>query len=262
MLDRKPPPEVDAEWNDNSDVILVSSDNVAFHVASYHLASQSVVLRDTLTIGDSTLPSVSHPKRIELLDEVCETADCIRFFLLAVTGGNIYTHLRAKPRSIIRILLGTLFFCKKYDCSAVTQVIKLWLHQHVVFAAHRDVSLSPLDVFVIACKLEMYDLATDAIRYWQPPPWGKDEHRELEKTRRDPQLWSGCNLNSLHPGEMDYQVHEELSKLVIHVLCQVYSSKKVTHMSQQMIAEEFAETIDIAIYCQNQEMMMKEEREL
>ncbi|WVQ81020.1 hypothetical protein IAT38_003127 [Cryptococcus sp. DSM 104549] len=230
MADRQPVPEVDAVWNDTAaDVVLVSSDNVTFHVASYYL------------LGQSTLPSSTHPKRIELPDEECETAACIRLFLQVATRGYIRTTFLAHPRSIIRTLLGTLRFCKKYDCPAVPQTIKLWLHHHAASEAHRNVSLTVLDVFIIACKLDMYDLAADAIRYWQPPPWDEGEYQELETRSRDRTIsWNGWHI---HPAMMCLSAHEELSKLVIYVLCRAHSSEE----SQDSIAHNFSDLMNMML---------------
>ncbi|WVQ81017.1 hypothetical protein IAT38_003124 [Cryptococcus sp. DSM 104549] len=213
-------PEDDAVWNDSAaDVVLVSSDHIAFHVPSYHLMSHSAVLRDALTI-DKTLPSSSpKAKHVDLSDDECETAESIRFFLHIVTGGNISQMLADCPKTAVRVFLGTLLFCRKYDCPVVTQAIKVWLQRYVIVEAHTSLVVTAVDVFVLACKLELYDLAADTIRHFVPHE-GLGEWDEFDRICFSHYAYPV--VVTLHPGDLCMMAQAELSRSAVFALCRAY----------------------------------------
>ncbi|WVQ81015.1 hypothetical protein IAT38_003122 [Cryptococcus sp. DSM 104549] len=235
-------PEDDAVWNDSrgGDVVLISSDNIAFHVPSYHLMSHSAVLRDALTI-DKTIPSSSsEAKRIDLSDDECEAAESIRFFLHIITGGDIGQMLEDCPKTAVRVFLGTLLFCRKYDCPVVTQAIKVWLQRYVILTAHKSLVVTAVDVFVVACKLELYDLASDTLRYFVP-----NVCLDGEVDRDDPDRFCFEHYNKLHtstldPGDLCMMAQVELSRTVIFALCRAF---RVGDTNDE-IADMFDKTIE------------------
>ncbi|WVQ81014.1 hypothetical protein IAT38_003121 [Cryptococcus sp. DSM 104549] len=165
--------EVDEVWNDPAaDIVLVSSDNVAFRVPGYHLISQSVVLRDALqinsTLPTSTPPSSSSPLTIHLTDEDCETSESLRLFLHLISTGDLTSFIATHQRTIVRALLSTILFLQKYDCAPALALLSAWLGKHAALHAHESREVSALDVWMIAAKTGNEALAVDVVKHYRP----------------------------------------------------------------------------------------------
>ncbi|ODN75749.1 hypothetical protein L202_05761 [Cryptococcus amylolentus CBS 6039] len=181
-------PEVDEIWNDESaDVVLVSSDNVAFWVPGYHIMSQSTALRDALQIN-TTLPSPSslptpnkEPIRITLTDEDCETSSALRFFLHLSTHGSPSSLLPKYPKEIVKMMLEGMLFMRKYDCAPAQSLGEMWMRTMArgqgEWAGEGagegeekgwGKSLSALDLFLISAKTGMDGVMVDCVKYYKP----------------------------------------------------------------------------------------------
>ncbi|WVQ76502.1 hypothetical protein IAR50_006171 [Cryptococcus sp. DSM 104548] len=173
-------PEVDDVWNDSSaEVVLVSSDNVAFHVPGYHIMSQSTALRDALQI-DNTLPSSTSPKkpiRITLSDEDCETSSAIRFFLHLAAYGSPSSLLSSHPNDIVKLLMEGILFMQKYDCAPALAQAEAWMRMLARGQGEWEgegegrgwgKSVCALDLFLIGAKAGLDGVMVDCVRYYRP----------------------------------------------------------------------------------------------
>ncbi|TYJ52015.1 hypothetical protein B9479_007391 [Cryptococcus floricola] len=179
-------PEVDDIWNDESaEVVLVSSDNVAFWVPGYHIMSQSTALRDALQIN-TTLPSPApnkEPIRITLTDDDCETSSALRFFLHLSTHGSPSSLLPKHPKEIVKMTLEGMLFMRKYDCAPAQSLGEMWMRTMARGQGEWDgegegegpgegkgwgKSLSALDLFLISAKTGMDGVMVDCVKYYKP----------------------------------------------------------------------------------------------
>ncbi|WVN90096.1 uncharacterized protein L203_105331 [Cryptococcus depauperatus CBS 7841] len=171
-------PEIDQVWADPSaDVVLVSSDHVAFHVPCYHILSQSTALRDAIQIDSAHCPNSvssqsdtprSKPVTFNFSDEDYETAESIRLFLSIATSGDIDQIAASNPSTIVRILLSGILFLQKYDCAPALHNLTSWLRKHAATEARNSKVLNALDCFIIGAKTGLDSLAVDAVKNYKP----------------------------------------------------------------------------------------------
>ncbi|KIR37494.1 hypothetical protein I352_00811 [Cryptococcus deuterogattii MMRL2647] len=219
------PPVVDTVWCDPSaEIVLVSSDNVAFHVPAYHILSQSIALRDAIqidsTFSSSHSPSSSSPITIHFSDEECETSDAIRLFLFLISPhplpqsssslspffSHLHSHLHSSsppstlddyilshPTTITLHLLSTLLFLQKYDCPLPLSLLTSHLRHHALTKAHLSREICALDLFLIGAKTGIEGLCVDAVKGYKPRVGSGDE-AEVEEDERAYSLGLGLGL--------------------------------------------------------------------
>lgn len=226
------PPAVDTVWCDSSaEIVLVSSDNVAFHVPAYHILSQSIALRDAIQI-DSTFSSSrslssSSPITIHFSDEECETSDAIRLFLFLISPHplppaspsqspsfpQLHSHLHSSsppstlddyilshPTTITLHLLSTILFLQKYDCPLALSLLSAHLRHHALTKAHISREICALDLFLIGAKTGIEGLCVDAVKGYKPRVGSGDE-AEVEEDERAYSLGLGLGLRYGTNGE-------------------------------------------------------------
>ncbi|KIR63853.1 hypothetical protein I314_03260 [Cryptococcus bacillisporus CA1873] len=225
------PPVVDTVWCDPSaEIVLVSSDNVAFHVPAYHILSQSIALRDAIqidsTFSSSRSPSSSSPITIHFSDEECETSDAIRLFLFLISPHpllpssslspsfpHLHSHLHSSsppstlddyilshPTTITLHLLSTLLFLQKYDCPLPLSLLTAHLRHHALTKAHFSREICALDLFLIGAKTGIEGLCVDAVKGYKPRVGSGDE-AEVEEDERAYSFGLGYGTNGESGGE-------------------------------------------------------------
>ncbi|WWC68901.1 uncharacterized protein I206_102837 [Kwoniella pini CBS 10737] len=177
------PPTDDDVYNDEkADIVLVSSDNIAFKVHRYYLQAHSSVFRSMIL--DTSDSEVN--KKVELTDTQIEHSSTIRIFLDAVYS---------KPLALIRDSLGPfrncIQFARKFDCETLLVVLRALAAQFL------DQRISPHYIFIIAAELGDIDLAARTIAskadhgwHWStdkdipdpPPRWRTSEESKLEQS--------------------------------------------------------------------------------
>ncbi|OWZ61712.1 hypothetical protein AYX15_06088 [Cryptococcus neoformans] len=226
------PPVMDTVWCDPAaEIVLVSSDNVAFHVPAYHILSQSIALRDAIqidsTFSSSHTPFSSSPVTIHFSDEECETSDAIRLFLFLISPHplpptspsqspsfpHLHSHLHSSsppstlddyihshPTTITLHLLSTLLFLQKYDCPLALSFLVAHLRHHALTKAHISREICALDLFLIGAKTGIEGLCVDAVKGYKPRVGSGDE-AEVEEDERAYSLGLGLGLRYGANGE-------------------------------------------------------------
>ncbi|WVQ85609.1 hypothetical protein IAT38_007775 [Cryptococcus sp. DSM 104549] len=219
------------------DVILVSSDDIVFYVPSYHLLSQSNVLRDAMEIGTSHHgdPDTRTSTPIHFTDPIAESAEAISLFLFIASGAAMkHEHaslagdypeglpLAYNEPFIVRRLLGVVSFCVKWECRATMNFLMLWMLE-----AENDAQYCPtlqhLDLFVLACKAGLDNLAAMVLIHFKPSVVARDESSWTSP-------WGALAKGEmLTPSSVSFEVWEAVGLEYMCALAKAYQEWEGTH---------------------------------
>ncbi|WVF68197.1 hypothetical protein IAT40_002962 [Kwoniella sp. CBS 6097] len=169
---------------EDSDITLISSDNLHFKVHSYHLLAASPIFRDMIKLGTEA----EKTRQVPFTDDKIETGEIIRLFLDMCYGKDTenLTSDTLPPFSSL------VLFLAKYDCL-------LWIRavREVIMRGLINSTTSPDCAFDLAVLMEDSDLAASAIRLagaWTHVVGTKKDTDQPKKKRR-PKV-----LRSVHGG--------------------------------------------------------------
>ncbi|OCF33659.1 hypothetical protein I316_04733 [Kwoniella heveanensis BCC8398] len=154
---------------DDSDITLISSDNLHFKIHSYHLMAASPVFRDMIAIGKGG----TETQTVELADTTFETGSIVSLFL-DICYGTPLPHYKV---SLTRYL-ALVKFLNKYDCELAKGVVKGAIHAYMNNCVDGSKDLQPGSCFDIAVAMDDIGLMKTSIRRagtWHFAPYTTSE---------------------------------------------------------------------------------------
>ncbi|KAK8861225.1 hypothetical protein IAR55_002044 [Kwoniella newhampshirensis] len=173
----------DEKWNDgDADCVLVSWDQVRFHVPKYHLQSASVGFRSTL---ETATCSGTTPE-LHLTDPDCESSKIVRQFLNLTDGS--WSPPSHKPD--YDSLENLLRFTDKWDCPSARRTVLQSLYAH--YRPHE--SSADMRPFVLAARYGEVEICTEAFNYvdhtWRIKEGPPSTEVQSKFSILDPKGWS------------------------------------------------------------------------
>ncbi|WVF68196.1 hypothetical protein IAT40_002961 [Kwoniella sp. CBS 6097] len=163
----------------DSDITLISSDDLHFKIHSYHLMAASAVFRDMIALGKNSEASAE----VRLTDSEIETSTVVVLFL-DICYGTPLPHYKDKQATYIKLVK----FLDKYDCRSARITLKHSLHT-LLDLSEPNSQRCPQTCFVVACVMDDIDLAKAALRKadtWRFFKYSSTEpsnHTEAERFR-------------------------------------------------------------------------------
>ncbi|OCF43262.1 hypothetical protein I317_02830 [Kwoniella heveanensis CBS 569] len=145
----------------DSDVTLISSDNIRFKVHTFHLMAASAVFRDMLSIGKNG----HQGPEVRLTDKAIESSWVISLFLRTCYGHSLPHYTDVKDG-----YLGLIAFIDKYDCKVARESLITLVNSWMGLDSQR---LYPNLVMSIASQLDDNRLAKRAISLGGHWEWSK-----------------------------------------------------------------------------------------